>query len=53
MARLQAECLVEQIGGSGNVVLITGTAGAGPAEERLASATAVFQKHPGIHILPR
>jgi ribose transport system substrate-binding protein len=53
MAKLQAEWLVEQIGGKGNVVLITGLAGASPAEDRLASATEVFKSKPGITILAR
>jgi ribose transport system substrate-binding protein len=53
MAKLQADWLIQQIHGKGNVVLITGLAGASPAEDRLASATAVFQSQPGIKILAR
>jgi ribose transport system substrate-binding protein len=52
MAKLQADWLIQQINGRGNVVLITGLAGASPAEDRLASATAEFSR-PGIKILAR
>ena len=52
MAKLQADWLIQQIHGKGNVVLITGLAGASPAEDRLASATVEFTR-PGIKILAR
>ena len=53
MAKLQADWLIQQIHGKGNVVLITGLAGASPAEDRLASATAEFEAQPGIKILAK
>jgi len=51
MAEVQADWLVKQLKGQGNIVLFTGQAGSSPAEIRLASAKAVFMKNPGIKIL--
>jgi ribose transport system substrate-binding protein len=51
MGRLQAEFIVEQLGGQGNVVELSGIAGASPAEERLRCANEVFAANPGITIL--
>jgi len=51
MGRLQAEFIVEQLGGTGNVVELSGIAGASPAEERLRCANEVFAANPGITIL--
>lgn len=48
MGRLQAEFIVEALGGEGNVVLLSGAAGASPAEERLRCAREVFAAAPGI-----
>jgi ribose transport system substrate-binding protein len=48
MGRLQAEFIVEQLGGQGNVVLLSGAAGASPAEDRLRCAREVFAANPGI-----
>jgi ribose transport system substrate-binding protein len=50
MGRLQAEFIVEQLGGTGNVVELSGIAGASPAEERLRCANEVFAAT-GITIL--
>lgn len=48
MGRTQAEWLVEELGGEGNIVLLSGAAGASPAEERLRCAREVFAATPGI-----
>jgi ribose transport system substrate-binding protein len=42
MGRRQAEWLVEALGGEGNVVLLSGIAGATPAEDRLRCARETF-----------
>jgi len=51
MGRLQAEFIVEAIGGQGNIVELSGAAGASPAEDRLRCANEVFAQYPGITIL--
>jgi len=51
MGRSQAEFIVEQLGGTGNVVELSGIAGASPAEERLRCANEVFAAAPGITVL--
>lgn len=51
MGRGMAEWLVEELDGEGNVVLISGLAGASAAEDRLRGALEVFEQHPGINIL--
>lgn len=48
MGREQAEWLVETLGGEGSIVLLSGIAGASPAEERLECAREVFAANPGI-----
>ncbi len=48
MGRRQAEWLVEAMGGKGNVVLLSGIAGATPAEDRLRCAREVFAQYPEI-----
>jgi ribose transport system substrate-binding protein len=48
MGKGQAEWLVKELGGKGNIVLLSGVAGSGPAEDRLRGAREVFKKHPGI-----
>jgi ribose transport system substrate-binding protein len=48
VGRLQAEWLVETLNGEGEIVLMSGIAGASPAEERLQCARAVFAEYPGI-----
>ncbi|MCB0155446.1 MAG: substrate-binding domain-containing protein, partial [Anaerolineae bacterium] len=48
MGKQQAEWLVETLGGEGNIVLLSGIAGASPAEERLECAREVFAANPGI-----
>lgn len=51
MGRQQAEWLVEALGGEGDIVLLSGIAGASPAEERLECAREVFAANPGINEL--
>lgn len=48
MGKQQAEWLVETLGGKGNIVLLSGIAGASPAEERLTCAREVFAQNPDI-----
>ncbi|MFV2044141.1 MAG: substrate-binding domain-containing protein [Anaerolineales bacterium] len=51
MGTLQAEWVVEELGGEGDIVLLSGVAGASPAEERLRCAREVFAANPGINEL--
>lgn len=48
VGRMQAEWLVEALGGEGDIVLMSGIAGASPAEERLECAREVFAEYEGI-----
>jgi ribose transport system substrate-binding protein len=48
---LQAEETAKILGGEGNVVLLEGLAGSGPAEEARRGHQQVFADHPGIEIL--
>ena len=48
MGRMQAEWLVEELGGKGDILLLSGMAGASPAEERLRCAREVFAQYPDI-----
>lgn len=49
--RTTAEWLVKQLGGKGNVVMITGVPGTSVDTERTAAAKEVFAKNPDIHII--
>lgn len=49
--RVTAQWLVKQLGGKGNIVMITGVPGTSVDTERTEAAKAVFAKHPGIHIV--
>lgn len=51
MGRLQAEWLMVELNGKGNIVCLPGMAGATPAEDRLAAAKEVFAQYPDIKIL--
>ena len=51
MGSTQAEWLVEELGGEGDIILLSGIAGASPAEERLRCAREVFAQNPGINEL--
>lgn len=48
VGRLQAEWLAETLEGEGQIVLMSGIAGASPAEERLTCAREVFAQYEGI-----
>lgn len=48
MGRTQAEWLAEELGGKGNILLLSGMAGASPAEERLRCAREVFAGYPDM-----
>ena len=47
----KGQALAEELGGSGKIVLFSGFAGSGPAEDRLKGAMDVFKDYPGIEIL--
>jgi ribose transport system substrate-binding protein len=51
MGRTQAEWLVEELDGKGDILLLSGMAGASPAEERLRCAREVFAEYPEINEL--
>ncbi len=51
MGKIMAEWLVEKLGGKGNIVMLSGIAGAGPAEDRLKGAMDVFKNYPEIKVL--
>jgi ribose transport system substrate-binding protein len=48
MGRMQAEWLAKELGGKGDILLLSGMAGASPAEERLRCAREVFAQYPDI-----
>jgi ribose transport system substrate-binding protein len=48
MGRLQAEWLVKELNGKGNVVLLSGVKDSSVAEDRMRCAREVFAQHPGI-----
>ena len=48
---IQAEAAAEMLGGEGQVVLLEGAAGTGPAEEARRGHEEVLAEHPGIEIL--
>ncbi len=49
--RAQAEWLAKELGGKGNIIMLSGISGNTTAEERLAGAREEFKKYPGIKIL--
>jgi ribose transport system substrate-binding protein len=49
--RMQMLWLCEMLGGKGNIVMLGGIAGAGPAEERAAGGREVLSAFPGIKVL--
>jgi ribose transport system substrate-binding protein len=51
LGRMNAQWLVEKLGGKGGVVMLGGLAGASPAELRIQAAKEVFAQHPGIKVL--
>lgn len=48
IGRLQAEWLVDQLHGEGQIVLLSGVEGSSVAEDRLRCARQVFAQHPAI-----
>jgi ribose transport system substrate-binding protein len=51
MGKGQAEWLAKELNYRGNIVMLAGFAGSGPAEDRLRGALDVFEQHSGIKIL--
>jgi ribose transport system substrate-binding protein len=51
MGKMMAEWLVEKLNEKGNVIELSGIAGASPAEDRLRGANDVFDKYPAINVL--
>ena len=51
MGATQAKWLAEKLGGKGKIVLLSGLAGATPAEDRLRCAKEEFAKYPDIEVL--
>jgi ribose transport system substrate-binding protein len=51
MGKGQAEWLAKELDYKGNIVMLAGFAGSGPAEDRLRGALDVFEQHSGIKIL--
>jgi ribose transport system substrate-binding protein len=51
--KLLANFLVTALGGKGNVVMVTGVAGATADTQRNQGAAAVFSAHPGIKVVSR
>lgn len=51
IGEITARWLCERLRGRGSVLLLPGLFGADPAHRRLEGASAVFARHPGIHIL--
>jgi ribose transport system substrate-binding protein len=51
MGKGQAEWLAEELNYRGKIVLFSGVAGSGPAEDRLKGAVDVFNQHSGIEML--
>ncbi len=51
MGKGQAEWLAKELNGKGKIVLFSGVAGSGPAEDRLKGAMDVFKQYPDIEIL--
>jgi ribose transport system substrate-binding protein len=49
--RMQMLWLCEMLGGRGNIVMLGGIAGSGPAEERAAGGREVLSAFPGIKVL--
>ena len=51
LGRNTALWLAEKLGGEGNIVMLSGIAGASPAELRLSAAREVLAQFPGINVL--
>jgi ribose transport system substrate-binding protein len=51
MGRIQMVWLCQMLKGKGNIVMLPGLAGAGPAEERIAGGKEVLSQFPGVKLL--
>jgi ribose transport system substrate-binding protein len=51
MGELQAEAVVDKLGGQGNVVILQGVEGSGPVVENLRGMHSVLDKNPGIKVI--
>ncbi len=51
IGRITAQWIVEKLGGLGRIVMLAGTRGASPAEQRLRAACEVFRQHGGIDVV--
>jgi len=49
--RVTAEWLAKQLGGKGNIVVLTGVSGTSVDTQRTAAAKEVFAKYPDIHVI--
>lgn len=49
--RVTAEWLVEQMGGEGDIVVVTGVPGTSVDQLRTQAAMEVFEQHPGINVI--
>jgi ribose transport system substrate-binding protein len=49
--KMQAEWLVDRLGGRGNIVMVTGVPGNTADVQRVKAARAVLSQHPGIEVL--
>lgn len=49
--RVTAEWLVEQLGGEGDIVVVTGVPGTSVDQLRTQAAMEVFEQHPGINVI--
>ncbi len=49
--RVGAQWLVDQLGGEGNIVMLSGISGVSTSEQRNRGALEVFEQYPGINIL--
>jgi ribose transport system substrate-binding protein len=51
MGRLQAQAVVDALGGEGDIVILQGVAGSGPVEQSMEGMTSVLDENPGINVL--
>ena len=49
--RMMMVWLAQMLNGKGNIVMLPGIAGAGPAEERIVGAKEILSQYPGIKVL--
>jgi len=53
VGEVQAQFIVDRLGGKGNIVMLLGTPGADLTKERANGALECFEKYPDIHILDK